>query len=524
MAYKNTIIVANRSPIDFKYPVGQGEASLTVGGLVSGMSGLLKDGGATWVGMAGGEYDFHHCAGIGKKPKTQAIQVHDPGEHRIAYNDDTYDFAMKKVFLPKESVERYYKKFCNGFLWPLMHMTHPEITGSKTFPEPDFNMRDYMYYEMANTTFANATIEEYPEGTGRRIPIWVQDYHFMLVPHKVRSFLEMVGEKPLIGQFIHIPFFNRQAEEVMRKSNGNYESTMKALLNGLLDNDLLGFHIPAYVDNFVDVIGGKMDCRVEKDGEFSVIETENGRTYVGAFPIGVDVETILSRVGDGPLVHQTADGQDMAELIDNRKREGVKILTGLERMDYTKGVVERMMVVERLLEMGEDVMYIGFSAPSRGDSPGYSELNDKVELERDRINGRFRSRLGYNPIVWEKDGIKIPHNFRLMRDADVVMVTSLEDGFNLVIPEGILAKKYADPDRRGPVVIGRCGASHELRDFREEDGLLRIDPLNTNDSAEIVRRYMNRNVSDRLISHVETEMDVSRWRDNFMSKLKEISE
>lgn len=519
MEYKRNLIVANRCPIDFRYPVGEGEdARLTVGGLVSAMSGLLKDGGTTWVGMAGGRYDFHHCAGDGRKPKDEAVRFFDPGEHRIAYSNGTYDFAMKKVFLPKRNVGRYYNRFCNGFLWPLMHMTYPEITKSETFPKPAFNMHDYMFYEMANTTFANATIEEYPEGTGKRVPIWVQDYHFMQVPGKVRKFLERVGEKPLIGQFIHIPFFTPEAEEVMRESNGSYEETMRSLLKGLLSNDLLGFHIPSYVDNFVQVAEGKVPCSVREDGEYKVIESEHGRTVVGAFPIGVDVDTILSQVGTDGLVYDKPD-LDLADLMRRRRKKGFKVLTGLERMDYTKGVVERLRVVERLLEMGEQVTYIGFSSPSREDSPGYRELAQKVREEIERINDRFKPELGFEPIVWRKDGIYPPQNYRLMRDADVVMVTSLEDGFNLVIPEGILSKKYADPETRGPMVIGRCGASHELREFGEDDGLVRIDPLDVRGSAETVRRAMHRNVSDRLISHVETNMNVSRWRDSFMGML-----
>ncbi len=523
--YKNTLIIANRSPIDFRHPVGEGEdARLTVGGLVSGMSGLLKDGSTTWVGMAGGMYDFHHCLGEGR-PKTKAIRVYDPGEHRVVFNDGTYDFAMKKVFLPKVTVSKYYNRFCNGFLWPLMHITYPEITKSKTFPMPTFNPRDYMHYKMANTTFANAAIEEYPEGTGKRIPIWVQDYHFMLVPNKLRE-LEKAGENPLIGQFIHIPFFGWFADEVMRGENGTYSSTMKDLLEGMLGNDLLGFHVPSYVEDFADVAKGHLRCSVKDDGDFRVIEHNGRRTYLGAFPIGVDVETVLSQTGEEPLVYMRDDlpkDGGLSELIEKRRKKGFKILTGLERMDYTKGVVERLKVVERLLEMGENVTYIGFSSPSRGDSPGYKELAQGTRKVVDGINERFKPFLGFEPIVWRKDGIYPPQNYRLMRDADVVMVTSLEDGFNLVIPEGILAKKYADPENRGPMVIGRCGASHELRDFGEDDGLVRIDPLDVNGSAETVRSTMDRNVSDRLISHVETRMDISEWRDRFMSALYDIA-
>jgi trehalose 6-phosphate synthase len=433
---------------------------------------------------------------------------------------------MKKVFIPRSTVKRYYELFCNGFLWPLSHITYQGITESETFPTPTFSLHDYKLYEMSNTTFANAAIEEYLN-TPR--PFWVQDYHFLLMPNKIKDMLKGMGHKTQIAHFMHIPFFSWDAlkhieEAPSENGNGGYRSGVKNIVRGMLGNDLLGFHIPDYVDNFLDVVEHVLwsEARMGEEGEYRTVELGGHRTFIREFPIGVDTGMILDAVRpENELTHEYP--VDIKELMEKRKKDGVKVYCGLERADYTKGIVERLGIIEELLKTGERLQYIGFSTPSRMSAPGYKELNRKIDEKVGSINSTHSGRLGFEPVIQSKRGIYRPDNFLLMRDADVVMVTSLEDGMNLVVPESILSKKYLPPGERGPVVIGRCGASHTLRSFDEKDGLVRLDPLNLEDSVRTLSGISGANVSDSLIKAVEEKMDVSRWREANMQALYEVT-
>jgi len=498
------IIVANRSPINFEK---EGEKPrLGIGGLVQAMSGLLKDGKTSWVGLAGGEYDFQKC----------------DSEHRIEYKDDVYHFHMKKVFLSQRAIKRYYFNFCNSYLWPLFHLTYPKILRSKGFPVPEYSSRDFGFYEMANTTFANAVIEEYLH---EKRPIWVQDYHFLLLPEKVKGMLKRrLGEKVALGQFIHIPFFSPDVLRKTKRLKGKkreLREVWKEILPGMLANDLLGFHVPEYVENFVSAVEHYLPkARIKAEKDLYRVDFHNKRCWIGSFPIGIDLERFEKRVLEEDISYKKPDF-DLKKVIERRKKKGIKIYAGVDRLDYTKGILERLEILETLLDLGERLQYIGFSPRSRTEAKGYRELQKKASEKVKEINRRFKPKLGYEPVIYRVEHIPFPENYKLLRDADVVMVTSLEDGMNLVAFEAIYSKKYRPEEGRGKLVLGRCGASKLLEDYGREDGIIRIDPFRKKESAKRISKPSG-NISDRLIDFVEREVDVNKWCKKFLETLYEV--
>jgi len=505
MSYRSPIIVSNRSPIDYK---GNGDKhGFSIGGLIQAMSGLLKDGNCRWVCYAGGgENDWAQC----------------DTNHRIRYQEPNagYDFTMKKVFIPKSPIHDSYSKFCNGFLWPIMHLTHPDVFDSSTYPWPDFDIADMEMYRIVNKIFSTATLEEALQG--KEAPIWLQDYHLMMVSRGLKETLSNLGKDVPIGHFIHIPFPSTEAVESIISTdisdNARKRNAIRDVLTGVLGADLLGFHTRGYADNFVgmaDAYINGLAVHDNGDGTYSV-DYDNHSTRVIAQPIGVDTERFTPENLDGEI-----SNQQIKELIDKAKSDGRDIFSGVERLDYTKGILERLSIMERLLESGHDFQYIGIAPLSRCESPGYPELQKQVSGRVEYINSKY-SQNGFNPIELITEPLDFPDNVRLMRDSDKLFVTSLADGYNLVVLEGILANKVRQNRDRGSIIVGNCGCLDDLKGFGSEDGLVKIDPLDIQGSVDIIGAKSN-GVSERLIDHVHEKKDVGAWCGGFLEALYQTS-
>jgi trehalose 6-phosphate synthase len=256
-----------------------------------------------------------------------------------------------------------------------------------------------------------------------------------------------------------------------------------------------------------------VDIRIA-DGYYE-IGHQNRVTTVGAFPIGLDVDKILSEVTEDKVLSYELGGESLYEKIQEGTAANQTIFGGLERCDYTKGLLERCTVFQhalaRLRASGKDARFYQVTSPSRGGSSDYQYLNAVLAQEIETINHKLNGKA----IVHISEGIPSPQNYRFMKEVEVMLVTPLEDGMNLVAFEYILSQKHKRPQERGMLVLSSSGASRVLKEkgFGEKDGVVYVDPMKAKSAGEKIVRAMEeeRRLSDELLDYVERERRVDDW-------------
>ncbi len=556
---RNLIIAANRSVVDFKesdfLDLGK-PPEIGAGGLAQAMAGLLKkpknsENGRgwepIWIGTSMGKRD--------KKAIEHPAQIYltVDKEDIIHFEDKLYDFWMRKIFPPTSQQDRNYNNFCNGFVWPLNHLTgipfYKDL--NKAYPLPDYDGLDFDSFKASCGTFADTIFDETKRSRklwegGKKFVVWLQDYHLMLTSSFYRKELEKKGwtgnPNIAVGQFMHTPFISldmlkelmelykgRDTENIYDPLDNPKEEVIKQITYGMLGNDFIGFHIPPYAENFVEVMEYlHPPVKIEQKGDFFVINhtLNNEKTVVGAYPIGIDAERILPEVTPDKKLNHQMGKYNLEELIANDKKEGRIVFGGLERLDYTKGLPERMEIFREvykgLEQQGKEARMVQIAAISRQDNPSYKNLARVVREEVRKTNQEF-GKPDFTPLLYRLEGIGQPENYRFMRDLDVLMVTTKEDGMNLVVLEGILSKKHLDYRDRGIIVVGRCGARHVLEGagFGERDGLVYVDPSKPEEAAKRIMEAWKRGyrISDRAISYVENECRVEEWAEKNINSI-----
>lgn len=496
---KGVIVVSNRSPYDFD----KGEVRRGAGGLVTAMENVLGPDGV-WIGVSRGSDNFKRA----------------DENHRIPFGN----IRMRKVFVTEIQYRHYYNEFANEFLWPLMHLSNRRLDlESEMFPTPHFSRVGFEGYLLVNRAFATAVMEELLEQQDDNI--WVHDYHFMLLSREVRKWVVKRKKDTKIGQFWHIPWFDPTLLDGLVAPKTPARTRVTQLVKGLLSNSLLGFHSNEYMNNFVRTVEHiSIGARVLRHRAGYTIERKGHRMYVGVFPIGINVSELKETTASSHYkVGQRIRSYDIDEMIAFHKKKGRKVLVGLERMDYTKGILERLDMIDELLRR-QEVVYIAFAQPSRSGIASYDLLKRRVTDRAREINKKYIEKIGYKPIIFEmRRGISIPHNYLLLQKADACLVTTLADGMNLVVLESIMAKHALPRGKRGAVIIGECGAGYVLKKFKEKDGLVRLkDPLNISTSARQIQKALLKriSVSDELIRYVETHLDIHTWGDSFLRELE----
>ena len=526
------------------------------GGLVQAMSGLLKSPklNTTWIGASMGNRDIEvtrgHYSGLFARlaekkyspDKFPLIEIEPGNRMRFKYGD--YDFYIRFVFFDSKHMSSYYGKFSNGFLWPLMHLTRSPAFYKKTatFPRPEFIKNDFVQYTSSSVTFANTLIDEIkkngPAGNKKKdVIIWNQDYHLMQIAEIFKDLLsesnsEIKEKKNIhIGQFIHTPFFNiheiqgliredkrsRLKEGLFDPFPENIDSVLKKITWGMLSNDFIGFHTKEYCDNYLEALEEWFPVDIKINDQFYEIFYRDRITTVGAFPIGLDVDKILSEVKEKKKLTYRTGKKNLREMMEEDRKVGKIIFGGLERCDYTKGLVERLSIFSsifnKLEKSGMNARFYQVSSPSRLGNDDYKKLNDQLKIEVEKINKRLKG----IPVVHLPEGIPSPQNYRFMKEIDIMLVTPLEDGMNLVAFEYILSQKYKNPENRGFLVLSTSGASRVLRQrgFDTKDGVVYINALKPGDSAEKIFSAINNGIrlSDRIINYVENERRIDSWAD-----------
>jgi len=436
----------------------------------------------------------------------------------------------------------YYSRFANGFLWPLMHLTRSPLFYKKTrvFPIPHFEKNDFVQYISSGVTFANTIIDEVRKSKELKkkngdIVIWNQDYHLMRIAEVYKTLLreEEISKKKRrrinVGHFIHTPFFNiheiqglirqdkraRVQAQVYDPFGETIESALQKLTWGMLCNDFIGFHTKEYCDHFLEALEEWFPVKIRVNGQFYEIFHQDSVTTIGAFPIGLDVDRILCEVSAKKRLSYKLGSESLYQKINNDRKAGRYIFGGLERCDYTKGLIERLGIFYsafiKLRDSKKDARFYQVTAPSRSENPDYQNLNAVLEEEVLKMNAKLP---GF-PIIHIDKGIRPPQNYRFMKEMDVMLVTPLEDGMNLVAFEYILSQKHKRPEDRGVLVLSTSGASRVLKQkgFGEEDGIVYINPLKLKDAGEKTVKALlaGRHISDKVITYVEKERRVDEW-------------
>jgi trehalose 6-phosphate synthase len=412
------IVVSNREPWVHERIAGQFKAVRPASGMVVGLEPVVRAAEGVWIAHGSGSADR---------------QVSDEsGRIRMPPNNPQY--TLRRLWLSRKEEEGYYYGTSNRALWPLCHIV---------YTRPQFSRSDWEIYRAVNQRFCEAVLDE--AGSQEAI-VFIQDYHLALLPRMLKT----ARPDLKLLQFWHIPWPNREAFRILPWG--------EELLDGLLGNDVLGFHIQYHCNNFLDTVASALEAKIDYE-HFRVFR--GGRpTHVRPFSISVDFDQV--GVDASALeVRQTE------EVLRRELGEGVTgtfLFVGADRIDYTKGIPERLMAFDLMLrrhpEMLAKVTLLQLAAPSRTHVKEYRDLNDTLDDMVDEINWRHQTEEWY-PVHF----LRAHHGYQAVlaayRMADILLVTSLHDGMNLVAKEFIASRT----DGGGMIVLSKyTGCARELDD------------------------------------------------------------
>ena len=428
------LVVSNREPyIHVATPHGV-EVRRPASGLVTAVEAVMRACSGTWIAHGGGSADR---------------QTVDRSDHvRVPPSNPSY--TLRRIWLSKEEEAGYYYGFANEGLWPLCHIAHVR---------PVFRITDWEQYVAVNRRFADAVIEE--ARTDNPV-VLVQDYHFALLPRMVREALP----KATIITFWHIPWPNSESFGIC--------PWREEILEGMLGSTILGFHTPFHRKNFLEAVDRYLEARVES--EASTVSYGGKLTQVEHYPISIAWPE--DNTGPAPADCHTEIRRRLALPADHL------LGIGVDRMDYTKGIIERFQAVERMLERNPSMVgrftFVQIAAPSRSSLEEYQNFESRVRNLAQRINQRF-SVGSYVPIVLRAEHHEQDELNLFYRTANVCLVTSLHDGMNLVAKEYIAARS----DEKGVLVLSQfTGAARELHEA------LIVNPYHIEQSAKALERAL----------------------------------
>lgn len=407
------MVVSNREPYVHERLEGRIELDMPASGLVSALDPVMRTFAGTWIAHGAGSADWDTAG---------------PDGH-LAVPPDDPQYTLRRVKLSKTDHEGHYSGFSNEALWPLCHTA---------FTRPIFRASDWRAYRAVNRRFAEVVVEE---AKTTNPVVLVQDYHFALLPAMIRKALPDAS----ILTFWHIPWPNAELFGICPWAD--------KLIDGLLGSSILGFHTPLHCANFLDSVDRVLEARTDRQDGTVV---RNGRTTsIKAYPISIPWPERQ------PSTRSSARGRVLARYgLD----DDVKLMVGVERLDYTKGIVERLRALDMLLRDNPQwvgrLAFVQVAAPSRSKLPAYQRLRRECTEMVDDLNARYGNG-HYRPVIWLERHHGRQAIGELLRAADVCVVSSLHDGMNLVAKEFVAA---CDDDRGVLVLSAFTGASHELVD------------------------------------------------------------
>jgi trehalose 6-phosphate synthase/phosphatase len=457
---RRVLIVSNRLPLTFTVSEGKLEEEPSTGGLATGLRHAHERRQGWWIGWPG--------------------PVEELGPEQLEeLNRRLTAERLAPVFLSTADVARYYDGFANGFIWPIFHYLSGRV--------PHRSL-DWPVYQEVNQRFADAVVERYRPGD----LIWVHDYQLMLVPQMIRARLPAAQ----IGFFLHIPF---PAADVFRMLPHR-----TALLRGLMGADLIGFHTTSYLRHFASALLQLLGLWTQVDR----VVVDDRFVRLGVFPMGVDAARIGQLAAEPEVLAEAESVRSGSEFL----------LLAIDRLDYTKGVARRLLAYESLLqdhpELRERVKLVNLSVPSRISVRAYSDFRLEVNALVGQINGAYGTP-AWTPVHYMYRSLPERSVLALYRAADVMLVTPLRDGMNLVAKEYVAARS----DERGVLVLSEfAGAADELVEA------VTTNPYEIEEAARSYYRALTmapeeqqrrlRALRSRVLAH-----DVHRWVDRFLQTL-----
>ena len=457
------IVLANREPyIHNLHADGTNDVQVPASGMVTALEPITRACAGTWIA---------HGSGSGDR-----LAVDRKDRVRVPPADPAY--TLRRVWLTAEEEEGFYYGFSNEGLWSLCHLA---------YVRPAFRETDWLTYCAVNRKFAN-TVKA--EATDRAPLVLIQDYHFALAPQMVRELLP----EATIALFWHIPWPNAETFGVC--------PWKVELLKGILSADILGFHTSYHCQNFLATVDRFVECQIDR--EHMTVQLGKHVCHVAPYPISIEwpphwLESV-------PPPAQCRANIQKRFAIDAHVHIGV----GIERWDFTKGILERFLAIEALLEKypqyHERICFLQVAAPTRSKLPAYQQLQGATYASVERINARF-GKGAWKPLILIDEHQEPPQVFELMRAADFCLVNSLHDGMNLVAKEFVAARE----DEDGVLILSTfAGASRELVEA------LLVNPFAIGETAEAIRIALamprkERQERMQLMRRTVAENNVYRW-------------
>jgi alpha,alpha-trehalose-phosphate synthase [UDP-forming] len=474
---KPLFVVSNREPYMHVFHEKDNAIQVIVpaSGVVTALEPVLLACDGTWIANGSGNAD------------REVVDAHD----RLRVPPDHPSYTLRRVWLSDEEDKGYYEGFSNEGLWPLCHIAHTR---------PIFRPEDWLQYQKINRRFADVVLQEM-EGTESPI-LLVQDYHFALLPRMVKE------SRPdaRVAIFWHIPWPNAEVFGIC--------PWQRELVDGLLGADLIGFHIQTHCNNFLETVDRALEAITEWD-RFAV-SRQGHITRVRPYPISVAFPE------NSHAASETRNsGEERAALCAELGIEASLFGVGVDRVDYTKGILERLRAIERFLELNpvyqQRFTFVQIGAPSRTDIERYKNFLEEVSAEVVRINTKFQT-ARWKPIVFLKKHHSHEEIARYYHAATFCMVTSLHDGMNLVAKEFVASRD----DERGALILSTfAGAAHELTDA------LLVNPYDVSQMADRIHQALEmpegeQEVRMERMRRIVREHNVYRWAAHLLSDLTEI--
>jgi alpha,alpha-trehalose-phosphate synthase [UDP-forming] len=464
------VVVSNREPYIHSWAGEEIKCLRPASGLTMALDPVMQACGGTWIAHGSGDAD----------PDV----VDEQGKIQVPVENPRY--TLRRVWLSKDEEARYYDGLSNQALWPLCHIV---------YIKPIFRQKDWDTYKEVNRRFADAVYAEIGE---KGAFVFIQDYHLALLAKMIKERCPSA----ITAQFWHIPWPNYEAFRIC--------PWQEEILDGLLANDLVGFHTLYHCNNFLETVDRILECRIEREKQ--AIVRGGHRTCVQAFPISVDFAEISARASK----EEVAKELDRLRHKYDLRQEFIGI--GIDRLDYTKGIVERLKAIDLFLTRNPRYegrfTFVQAGEPSRTHVEEYKKLNEEIDELVEEINWRrWRSR--WKPILYIKEHFTPATLSALQSLANFCIVSSLHDGMNLVAKEFVSSRVDGD----GVLILSRfTGAARELTDA------LLVNPYSVDDMAKAIKVAVNMSKKERRrrmssLRAIVQENNIYSWAGDIISEI-----
>ena len=468
------IIVSNRLPVKIEKLDNRWNFSPTSGGLATGLKTVHENGKSLWIGWAG--------------ISAEEIEEND----YVTISEELIEQNYKPIPLSENEIDDFYLGLSNKCIWPLFHYFKQYV---------EFDEAQWASYVAVNQKFADSILEEIEAGD----KVWIHDYQLLLLPEMVKS----VRKDVTIGFFLHIPFPSFEIFRIFPKRD--------ELLKGMLGADLIGFHTYDYQRHFISSVKRHLHLQVN----FNIIKKAGREIIVDTFPMGIDFEKFESTAVKHKAVKEENFSSFRTELERHKKTNEGKIILSIDRLDYSKGVLNRVKSFEYFLEQypeyQEKVRLVMVSVPSRTNVSHYKKLKRDTDEIIGRVNGKFAT-VNWTPIWYYYRSFDFDDLIDFYCLSDIAMVTPLRDGMNLVAKE-FLATRI---DNKGVLILSElAGASKELHQS------LTVNPFDIRGLSESIYEAINMPEEEQRERNLELRERIKRynvifWSDNFLERLATI--